>query len=127
MTLIVDTSSPPATAMTGHAPVPPRELSGAPVLPGGRSVVDELHQEILDLRRQLDTQPSIEQAKGLLMGYYGIEADTAFAVLRRWSQHHNIKIRVLSAGLVTASSQPSDRPYGALLALMDRLGTSTAG
>lgn len=48
----------------------------------------------------------IEQSKGLLMGYYGIDADTAFAVLRRWSSWNNTKLRDVSERLVAAASHP---------------------
>ena len=38
----------------------------------------------------------IEQTKGMLMFVYGIDADTAFDVLRRQSQQHNIKLRLIA-------------------------------
>jgi hypothetical protein len=38
----------------------------------------------------------IEQAKGMLMLVYGIEADEAFEMLRGQSQHHNIKLRLIA-------------------------------
>lgn len=37
-------------------------------------------------------------------GHYGIDAQTAFDVLRRWSTHHNIKIRTISHQLTAAAS-----------------------
>lgn len=39
---------------------------------------------------------SIEQAKGMLMFVYGIDADEAFAVLREQSQQHNVKLRLIA-------------------------------
>jgi hypothetical protein len=42
----------------------------------------------------------IEQAKGMLMCAYGINAETAFKVLRSWSQARNVKLRLLAAKLV---------------------------
>ena len=39
----------------------------------------------------------IEQTKGMLMFIYGIDADAAFEVLRRQSQHHNVKLRLIAA------------------------------
>ena len=51
----------------------------------------------------------IEQAKGMLMFVYGIDADGAFEVLRGLSQQHNVKVRLLAeriAGdLTTAARQ----------------------
>jgi len=58
-----------------------------------------------DLRRWLESMPIIEQAKGILMARYLIDADTAFGVLRRWSSHHNIKIRTICDRLTDAAAQ----------------------
>lgn len=38
----------------------------------------------------------VEQAKGMLMFVYGIDADAAFDVLRRQSQQHNVKLRLVA-------------------------------
>jgi hypothetical protein len=65
-------------------------------------------QELADLQQKLATLPVIEQSKGLLMAHYGIDADTAFAILRRWSSHTNLKLRVISRMLVDAASEPDD-------------------
>ena len=76
--------------------------------------VAALMHEIDGLRRRLGTQPTIEQAKGVLVATYGIDADTAFDVLVRWSQHTNTKLRLLAAGLVAAASDPSAEPGAGL-------------
>jgi arginine utilization protein RocB len=47
-------------------------------------------QEIL-ARRVL-----IEQAKGMIMFVYGLDADAAFEVLRKQSQDHNVKLRLVA-------------------------------
>jgi hypothetical protein len=73
-----------------------------------------LEQEVEDLRRRLLTQPVIEQAKGLLIGLYGVDADTAFAVLVRWSQHSNTKLHLLAAELVAVASKPGGQPHAAM-------------
>ncbi len=39
----------------------------------------------------------IEQAKGMLMVLYGVDAQSAFALLREQSQHHNVKLREIAA------------------------------
>ena len=70
--------------------------------------------ELTDLRRKLATLPAIEQAKGMLMGNYGISADAAFEVLRRWSMSNNLKLNTLCATLVVEASQPSELPFESL-------------
>jgi len=60
----------------------------------------------------------IEQAKGMLMFIYGIDADAAFGLLRRQSQNHNIKLRLIAEqiakGLLELSaSGPAARRLGA--------------
>jgi len=81
-------------------------------------------QDLADLRQRLESMPVIEQAKGVLMSHYGIDADTAFAVLRRWSSHTNLKLRVISRMVVDAATEPgepgTDHPSG-LVALVDEL------
>ncbi len=46
----------------------------------------------------------IDQAKGVLMFGYGVDADTAFGLLMRWSQNTNTKVRDLAAALVLSLS-----------------------
>lgn len=62
-------------------------------------------QELIALLAKLRSQPVIEQAKGVLMGYYGLDADTAFTVLKRWSQHSNIKLRAVAQAIVDGTAQ----------------------
>lgn len=63
------------------------------------------------LRAIVATQPVIEQAKGLLMGCYRIDADQAFALLRRWSSSGHVKVRDLAVGLVEAAARPGPAPF----------------
>jgi hypothetical protein len=79
-----------------------------------RPPVEEAHlaAELAGLRRRLQTQPVIEQSKGLLMGYYGIDADTAFALLKQWSQSSNTKLRDISSILVEAATSQTAVPAG---------------
>ena len=48
--------------------------------------------EIAQLRTALAHRDTIGMAKGLLMGRYDVDADAAFAILRRTSQHSNTKL-----------------------------------
>nr|WP_282580362.1 ANTAR domain-containing protein [Nocardioides sp. InS609-2] len=52
----------------------------------------------------MSSQPVIDQAKGVLMFGYGVDADTAFGLLMRWSQNTNTKVRDLAAALVLSLS-----------------------
>ena len=67
--------------------------------------VAQLIEENINLRARLDTLPTIEQSKGILMLRYQIDAETAFSLLRRWSSHTNIKLRHLSRLLVDAATR----------------------
>ena len=67
----------------------------------------ELVSELDGLERRLVTQPVIEQAKGILMCHFGLDPDMAFAVLRRWSSHTNLKVRDISRMIVTAAAAES--------------------
>jgi hypothetical protein len=55
------------------------------------------------LEAALQTRPVIEQAKGVLAGLLGLDADQAFVELRDASQEHNVKLHVLAATLVAAA------------------------
>jgi PAS domain S-box-containing protein len=57
---------------------------------------------------------AIEQAKGMLMLVYGIDADAAFDVMRWKSQQHNVKLRLLAQQIAhdfteVQHHQPVDR------------------
>jgi hypothetical protein len=51
----------------------------------------------------------IEQAKGMLMVVYGIDADAAFGLLRWQSQHHNVKLRLMAEQLLQDFSRASQQ------------------
>jgi hypothetical protein len=61
--------------------------------------VEDLRAEVTGLRRALQTQGVIEQAKGMLMMRFGLDADAAFALLVRLSQDHNRKVVAISAAV----------------------------
>lgn len=104
-------------------PLPPAAPDGRPPPrgPERQRCLDQLVSlDPADLQALLSTLPVIEQAKGLVMGYYGVDADTAFEMLRQWSQNRNVKLRLLSSALTAAAadpdrdSDPDPEPYGGL-------------
>lgn len=60
-----------------------------------RQLIDHLHIA-------LATRETIGQAQGILMRRLSCNADTAFNVLRRISQHHNVKLREVAAEIADA-------------------------
>jgi len=65
------------------------------------------------LREALETRTVIGQAQGVLMERFEIDADRAFATLRRYSQHHNIKLKALCHQLVETRVLPPADAGGA--------------
>ena len=57
--------------------------------------------EVADaLRAALDNRAPIEQAKGIIMGRYGVDAEQAFTVLRTQSQNTNRRVRDIAAEMI---------------------------
>ena len=56
-----------------------------------------------------ETVPVIEQAKGIVMAQRRCGPEEAFDLLRRMSQHANIKVRVLATRIVEQISSPNAR------------------
>lgn len=52
------------------------------------------------------TRAAIERAKGALMITHGLGEDEAFDLLRRHSQHHNIKVRDIADTITDRSTDP---------------------
>jgi hypothetical protein len=50
------------------------------------------------------SRPTIEQAKGVLMMTYAIDAEAAFTLLRRYSQRENVKVRDVARSVVESMS-----------------------
>lgn len=55
-----------------------------------------------DLRHALTSRAIIDRAVGIVMAQQRCDADEAFGILRRGSQHRNIKLRDLAAEMVSA-------------------------
>ncbi|RJL34496.1 GAF and ANTAR domain-containing protein [Bailinhaonella thermotolerans] len=61
---------------------------------------DFLRSETLQLREALTSRAEIDQAKGILMGAKGCDADTAFEELRKVSQRHQVRVADVARRLV---------------------------
>ncbi|HST67956.1 MAG TPA: ANTAR domain-containing protein, partial [Mycobacteriales bacterium] len=101
-------------ALTGS-----RQLRRAQAFAAAGAAMLREHAAIGDLRRQvgqleagLDARAPIEQAKGILMGRYGLDAAGAFAELSRRSQCSNVKVREVARRLVAEVCRvlPPDLP-----------------
>lgn len=67
-------------------------------------------REIENLWHAVDARKQIGQAQGILMERLDLTADRAFAVLLRYSQDHNLKLRAVADRLVQTRELP--RPWG---------------
>jgi len=59
------------------------------------------------LERALESRAPIEQAKGMLMAIHGIDADSAFDLLRTQSQNTNTRLHTVAVNLVRQLSTPT--------------------
>ena len=69
----------------------------------------DLQQQIAHLHEKLASQPVIEQAKGMLMQTFGMDADGAFDILRAMSQNCNVKLRTLAHFIVETWTRDGPR------------------
>ncbi len=80
-------------------------------LPNYASNSDEdIRREVFQLRCKIANQPVIEQAKGMLMGAFGLSGDHAFALLRSVSQTSNVKVRNVAQHIVECWASGGPRP-----------------
>lgn len=54
-------------------------------------------RDLEGLRKAIDARKLIGIAMGILMERYDVDSEKAFAILRRYSQHHNVKLREVAA------------------------------
>ncbi|MGD0311731.1 MAG: GAF and ANTAR domain-containing protein [Acidimicrobiales bacterium] len=74
---------------------------------------EEEERRATELHAALATREMIGQAQGILMERERISADAAFDILRRASQHLNIKLRVVAQNLVDTGERPdTGQPTG---------------
>jgi AmiR/NasT family two-component response regulator len=70
-------------------------------------VHDEEEHRTVNLQAALVSRELIGQAEGILMERERITADQAFDILRRASQHLNIKLRDVAQSLVDSGETPN--------------------
>lgn len=92
---------------------------------------DEQRRISAALGEIVERRGAIEQAKGMLMMVYSVDADEAFGLLRWQSQLHNVKLHLLAARIVEelidlGKTQPLDRSNanGVVLTAHQRIGDS---
>ncbi|NUT28611.1 MAG: anti-sigma factor antagonist [Streptomyces sp.] len=69
----------------------------------GSEVTDgDLRIELAQLRRAMQTRPTIDLARGILMASFGLSTEEAWKVLVTASQNTNTKLHSLAGDLVTA-------------------------
>lgn len=61
----------------------------------------ELRTEVAQLRRAMQTRPTIDLARGILMASFGLSPEAAWSVLVRTSQNTNTKLHDLAQDLVS--------------------------
>ncbi|WP_152364463.1 GAF and ANTAR domain-containing protein [Microlunatus speluncae] len=85
------------------------------------------HEETLV--EAVDARKLVGQAMGILMERYNLDADRAFDVLARYSQHTNTKLRTVALGLIETRTLPGivlDQPQAASVTVNDHDGQRTA-
>jgi len=62
------------------------------------------------LGQAIDARKVIGQAQGIIMERYGVDADSAFNTLLRFSQNNNLKLRYVAEHIVEERGFPAIRP-----------------
>jgi GAF domain-containing protein len=78
----------------------------ATILARHASVAVAASHEIDGLRSAIDGRKAIGIAMGLLMARYDLDTNTAFNVLRRYSQAHNMKLRDVAELVIAERGLP---------------------
>ncbi|MER7897132.1 ANTAR domain-containing protein [Streptomyces sp. NPDC096046] len=92
----------------------------------------DLRAEVTQLRRAMQTRPTIDLARGILMASFGLSPEAAWSVLVRTSQNTNTKLHNLAqdlTGTVRGTPLPEQvqRQLAAAVAGRSRRGEEAAG
>ncbi len=75
------------------------------------SMLQDLRIEVVQLRRAMQTRPTIDLARGILMASFGLKPEDAWEVLVMASQNTNTKLHNLASDLVgTVSGEALSEP-----------------
>jgi hypothetical protein len=94
-----------------------------------RAIAERSREELSEAVEDFEEHRAvIEQAKGVLTQLLAMDPTQAFEVLRKYSQHHNVKVRVLAARLVLAAAHDRTPAKDAgpvdVMALLDSLANA---
>jgi GAF domain-containing protein len=78
---------------------------GAAVVVANAELQDRTAKLAVQLHQALASQPTIDQAKGILMARNACSADEAFQILRIESQHTNCKLRDVAIDVVISATK----------------------
>lgn len=97
------------------------EIEVAKVVAAHASVALAKVRSERDLWRAIDARHMIGQAQGMLMERFKLSPEKSFAVLRRYSQQHNIKLHEVAGTLIRTGRLPAEAEEPAMAT-----GTATA-
>lgn len=102
--------------------------------PGPRTAYEDqdLRAEVAQLRRAMQTRPTIDLARGILMASFGLSPEAAWSVLVRTSQNTNTKLHHLARDLVgtvhgSTLPEPVQQQLAAAVASASELRSATTG
>ncbi|WP_371407648.1 ANTAR domain-containing protein [Kribbella sp. NBC_00662] len=84
----------------------PDEEAVAQILARHASVAVASARHEVNLANAVDARKLVGQAMGILMERYDLDSDRAFAILRRYSQDTNTKLRDVAAQLIQTRKLP---------------------
>ena len=84
----------------------PEDADVAHMLARHASVAMDAARDTEHLWKAIDARNLVGQAQGMLMERYGVDAEQAFAVLRRYSQDNNVKLHVVAQRLIETRTLP---------------------
>jgi GAF domain-containing protein len=86
------------------------DQSVAHLLARHAAVAMDRANEQANLWRAIEARQVIGQAQGMLMERFSVDGDRAFAILRRYSQDHNIKLHAVAEQLIASRELPTTPP-----------------